>query len=62
VRLAVRALVAAADEDTATGGPDARRGIYPNVAVVTAEGYRPVADEEVAAEVAAIGAEERSRP
>ena len=38
----------AADEDTATGGPDPLRGIYPVVATVDAEGYRRLEDAEVA--------------
>ncbi len=40
VELAVEALYQAADEDSATGGPDLVRGIYPLVAVVTADGYQ----------------------
>jgi proteasome beta subunit len=46
---AVEALVAAAEEDAATGGPDLRRGIFPNVLVVSAAGIEEVADEELAA-------------
>ena len=46
--MAVEALVAAAEEDSATGGPDPRRGIYPNVVTVTAAGYREVPDAEIA--------------
>jgi proteasome beta subunit len=49
LRLAIESLVAAAEEDTATGGPDLQRGIYPNVAVVSATGYREIAEEQVAA-------------
>jgi proteasome beta subunit len=49
LQLALRALIAAADEDTATGGPDLQRGIYPNVVTVTADGFAEVADEQVAA-------------
>lgn len=49
LRLAIESLVAAAEEDTATGGPDLQRGIYPNVAVVSAEGYREIDEERVAA-------------
>lgn len=49
LRLALEALVAAAEEDTATGGPDLQRSIYPNVAVVSADGYREVEEETVAA-------------
>jgi len=48
VELAVAALYEAADEDTATGGPDPLRGIYPVVATVDAEGYRRLEDTEVA--------------
>ncbi len=49
VQLAVKALFEAADEDTATGGPDPLRGIYPIVAVVDAAGYRRLAEDVVAA-------------
>ena len=48
VDLAVTALYEAADEDTATGGPDPLRGIYPVVATVDSEGYRRLEDPEVA--------------
>jgi len=48
LRMAVEALVAAAEEDSATGGPDPRRGIYPNVVTITATGYREIPDDEIA--------------
>ncbi|MGO9964962.1 MAG: proteasome subunit beta [Acidimicrobiales bacterium] len=48
VDLAVNSLYEAADEDTATGGPDPLRGIYPVVATVDSEGYRRLEDPEVA--------------
>src|SRR6266550_1367950 len=48
IELAVEALYEAADEDSATGGPDVVRGIYPTVATITAAGYEPVAETEVA--------------
>jgi proteasome beta subunit len=48
IRLAVEALVRAAEEDSATGGPDLRRDIYPNVAIVDADGFREVPEEAVA--------------
>ena len=38
VELAVQALVSASQEDTATGGPDLRRGIFPNVVQIDADG------------------------
>ncbi len=46
--LACRALWEAADADSATGGPDALRGIYPIVATVTVDGFSRVSDEELA--------------
>jgi proteasome beta subunit len=45
--LACRALWEAADADSATGGPDALRGIYPIVATITAEGFTRVTDDEL---------------
>ena len=45
--LAVRALVAAAQEDTATGGPDLRRGILPNVLRIDADGVVELDDDEI---------------
>jgi len=46
---AMQALVAASEQDLATGGPDIRRGIYPNVVTVTSEGFQPVDDLVIAA-------------
>lgn len=48
IDLAVAALVAAAEEDTATGGPDLRREIYPNVVTVSAGGYLEVPEDRIA--------------
>ncbi|MGA7097112.1 MAG: proteasome subunit beta [Acidimicrobiia bacterium] len=45
--IAVRALVAASQEDTATGGPDLKRGIYPNVIRIDAEGLVELDDETI---------------
>jgi proteasome beta subunit len=59
--LAVTALYEAADEDSATGGPDPVRGIYPIVATVTAEGFARVDDEEVAQRFGAIVDARRAR-
>jgi proteasome beta subunit len=44
---AVRALVSASQEDTATGGPDLRRGIYPNVVRIDTDGLVELTDDEV---------------
>jgi len=48
LHLSIEALVSAAEEDAATGGPDPKRGIYPNIVTVTADGYREIPDEEIA--------------
>jgi proteasome beta subunit len=61
VALACRGLWEAADADSATGGPDALRGIYPVVATITNEGWRRLDDAELAATFEAIAAEVRSR-
>jgi proteasome beta subunit len=45
--LAVKALVAASQEDTATGGPDLTRGIYPNVIRIDSDGFVELDDETV---------------
>ncbi len=48
VNLMIRALFAAADDDSATGGPDSMRGIYPIVATITEEGYEELPEQEIA--------------
>ncbi len=45
----VQALYDAADDDSATGGPDMTRRIFPVVAVITPDGYHRMPDDEVAA-------------
>ena len=52
--LAVEALFEAADEDSATGGPDPIRGIYPIVATITADGYTRISDDDLAARTQAL--------
>jgi len=52
IAIAVEALVAAAEEDAATGGPDLRRAIYPNVAIINERGIIEIPDDRVG-EVAA---------
>jgi proteasome beta subunit len=47
VAVCVHALYDAADDDSATGGPDMARRIFPVVAVVSADGYRRLSDDEL---------------
>ena len=47
VTACVQALYDAADDDSATGGPDLARRIFPVVAVVTAAGFRRLAEDEL---------------
>jgi proteasome beta subunit len=61
ITLACRSLWEAADADSATGGPDALRGIYPVVATVSADGWSRLDDDELAAVFAAIAEEVRGR-
>jgi proteasome beta subunit len=61
VELAARALWEAADADSATGGPDALRGIYPVVATVSAAGWERVTDDELAARYQTLAEEVRAR-
>jgi proteasome beta subunit len=48
IDLVVRALWEAADADSATGGPDPLRGIYPVVATISGDGFVLVTDDELA--------------
>ena len=59
---AVQSLYDAADEDSATGGPDLTRRIYPVVATVTADGYHRMSDEEVGAVVDTVMAGRMEHP
>lgn len=54
VDLLIRSLFMAADDDSATGGPDSMRGIYPIVATITADGYQNVEEREIADRFASI--------
>jgi proteasome beta subunit len=47
VALIINALFHAADEDSATGGPDAIRGIYPVVATISARGFERLDDDDI---------------
>jgi proteasome beta subunit len=46
VMACMEALYDAADDDSATGGPDPSRRIWPIVVTVTADGYQRLSDEE----------------
>lgn len=62
IDIALESLWDAADEDSATGGPDVVRGIYPLVVQIDAAGYRELNDETVAARVRDIVANRRMAP
>jgi proteasome beta subunit len=62
VTAVVQALYDAADDDSATGGPDLTRRIYPVVAIVTAEGFRRLEDAEVGQVVQRVVNERMSAP
>ena len=47
VTACIQALYDAADDDSATGGPDLTRRIFPVVASVTADGFRKLPEDEV---------------
>ncbi len=62
VRVAIEALYDAADDDTATGGPDLGRRIWPTCAVIDATGARLLLDETLARLVEAVVADRRGNP
>jgi len=62
VTAAVQALYDAADDDSATGGPDLTRRIFPVVYSVTADGHRRLDDAEVGAIADAVIGGRLQRP
>ena len=62
ISIAVESLYDAADDDSATGGPDLARGILPVVAVVDSDGYRRVPESELEPVVRAVVAARQTRP
>jgi proteasome beta subunit len=62
VRVAMEALYDAADDDSATGGPDLTRRIWPVVATVTDEGYSRWGDEQVGDVVERVVADRQGDP
>jgi proteasome beta subunit len=62
VTAVVQALYDAADDDSATGGPDLFRRIFPIVSVITAEGHTRLTQDEVAVVADAVVASRMQRP
>ena len=62
VRVVLEALYDAADDDSATGGPDPSRRIYPVVRLATAQGVSRVEDAQLGDMVAAVIADRTARP
>jgi proteasome beta subunit len=58
----MQALYDAADDDSATGGPDLSRRIFPVVATVTADGYQRLSDAQAAGYAEAVVAGRLSQP
>ncbi|MEI6372408.1 MAG: proteasome subunit beta [Actinomycetes bacterium] len=62
VSVVLEALYDAADDDSATGGPDLARRIYPVVAIVDADGYRRLPDSELEPIVQRLVNQRNTRP
>jgi proteasome beta subunit len=62
VTAVVQALYDAADDDSATGGPDLARRIFPVVSVITGEGHRRLSQDDVAAVADRVVAGRMLRP
>jgi proteasome beta subunit len=62
IAVCMQALYDAADDDSATGGPDLTRHIYPVVAVIDADGFRRLPDEEAGEYAQAVVNERMSSP
>lgn len=60
--LVVQALYDAADDDSATGGPDLARGIFPIVTLITEDGLRRLSEDEVSAVAVSVTEHRRSQP
>jgi proteasome beta subunit len=62
IRVAVESLYDAADDDSATGGPDLTRRIFPVVMVATAAGTVRIPDDQLDTVVRALIADREGRP
>lgn len=61
VELACRSLWEAADADSATGGPDALRGVYPIIALIDKNGWRQISDDVLSVIFSGLAEEMRTR-
>jgi proteasome beta subunit len=61
-RACMQALYDAADDDSATGGPDVSRRIYPIIATVTADGFEQLPDDQTAELAESVVAGRMRRP
>ena len=61
INLACRALWEAADVDSATGGPDVLRSIYPVVATISADGWERCEDSDLATRFETLVQQQRSQ-
>jgi len=59
VDLSFRALLTAAEEDSATGGADPVRGIWPIIATIDSDGFARLSDDELAERYARLSQEIR---
>jgi proteasome beta subunit len=62
VLVLMQALYDAADDDSATGGPDMSRHIYPIIATVTEDGYRRLTEAEAGRYADVVVTERMQRP
>src|SRR5215468_6624715 len=62
ITVCMQALYDAADDDSATGGPDLIRRIYPVIATVTADGFRQLTEDEAGGYAQAVVDERRRSP
>jgi len=61
INLACRSLCDAADVDSATGGPDVLRSIYPVIATITSSGWERCEDSDLAIRFETLVQQQRSQ-
>jgi proteasome beta subunit len=62
IRACMQALYDAADDDSATGGPDLTRQIFPVVATITADGFERLSEEQAGRYARAVVEERMTDP